>query len=251
MLCVCIYSPVRKVGKTVIATHLAYALSQQGRSVLLIDLSSDLDVAKRFGIKRPRPGMASIDAPLSAAIRQVRPGLCIVSYGSTGRLPAPLKCSAISERYEKTVSEMSQIEHGFDVVLFDASSTWSPRGNTFFHADRIIIPLSLKKVSMGNDNGALIGVNQTVRMWNAPDRFMLALNFFEYGNSDHEDVADRLCSQYPNSTFPISYSEHMQGAEAQGKLVGEIVADDAAMRDVDKIVERLNMPVDDRMLAFA
>lgn len=145
------------VGKTVVATNLAIALSQRGRRIVLVDAdlgTANVDVIfnveSKFDISHVIRGECMVD---DVAIC-VRPGLHIVVGASGLASAADLSaCDRLS-----LVDDLSSLEYGADLLLLDCGAGISQNVLAFARAADELLVVTTPEPTALTDAYALIKV---------------------------------------------------------------------------------------------
>lgn len=139
------------VGKTTTAVNLSYGLAMRGRKVLLVDLDTQGQVQRFFGLNHKSTMTDLIrNVPLQECLVPARENLQLIAGGAE---LAQLKewISTRSMKREMVISELLQPleDMDFDYVILDTSPGWDPLNvNVFFYADELLCPVSLATMSM-------------------------------------------------------------------------------------------------------
>ena len=153
-------------GKTTTAVHLAAAIAETGKQVLIVDATnlSDIgDVAAHLGMSReaaPKSLCEFVIDDNTEAVCKVRDNLYLIRGGrgvvdlerkiidlenKNGTPPARFDCDAVLSR------SLSQIEAHFDYIIFDTPSSWTQINiSTLMYADEIIIPVCIQSLPVRN-----------------------------------------------------------------------------------------------------
>ncbi|HEX7976696.1 MAG TPA: AAA family ATPase, partial [Anaerolineales bacterium] len=114
------------VGKTTTAVSLAAGLARAGKSVLLVDVDTQGQVAKALGVE-PACGLADLvlgEAALPEAVLECRPNLGLLAGG---RALAGLKRLITRQDFggEQTLSEaLAPLDGRYDYVILDTAPGW-------------------------------------------------------------------------------------------------------------------------------
>ncbi|WP_432736452.1 ParA family protein [Maridesulfovibrio sp. FT414] len=139
------------VGKTTTAVNLSHGLAMRGRKVLLVDLDTQGQVQRFFGLNNKSTMTDLIrGVALQDCLVQARENLQIIAGGPE---LAALKewIATRSMKREMVISELLRPleEMDLDYVILDTSPGWDPLNvNVFFYADELLCPVSLATMSM-------------------------------------------------------------------------------------------------------
>jgi chromosome partitioning protein len=126
MRCIAVALSKGGVGKTTTAVNLAAGLVQRGRSVLLVDMDTQGQVAKMLGVQ-PANGMAEVinnEANLDEVVLEARPGLWLLPGGRT---LAGLKRVIDRKEFggERTICEtLAPLDGCYDYAIVDTAPGW-------------------------------------------------------------------------------------------------------------------------------
>jgi len=158
------------VGKTHTVFHLAGALADEGKRVLLVDLDPQGNLTGLFfGSEVKQPGLYDVlasDVPLYQAIRatEFEKISVVPSSRQLQHLDAILQNEPDSQiRLADALQELRAPQHKYDVVLFDCPpSVGITTRNALAAAERVIIPIEADKFSVeGLDS--LVQVVETMK----------------------------------------------------------------------------------------
>ena len=149
------FNPKGGTGKTTTAVNVATVLAASGRTVLLVDLESDLNASISLGV-RPRDSYPSIADVLlhqrqpADAVRSVAgvENLFLIT-GSTAlsRMDTGLRHARYPER--RLADVLKPLAPQFDVTIIDAPSGYSLLGLSVTQAaDELIVPIRAEYLSL-------------------------------------------------------------------------------------------------------
>jgi chromosome partitioning protein len=231
------------VGKTTTAVNLAAGLRQQGRSVLLIDMDTQGQVAKMLGVQ-PTSGLAEVlnqEAPLDRSLVEARPGLWLLPGGRT---LAGLKRIIDRKEYggERTVSEaLAPLEGHYDYAIIDTAPGWDVLTvNALFYAQEVITPVALEAM-------ALQGLEEFTQSLRAIQRYHQELclryvlpTFFDRRVRKSETILRQLQDEYgPQVCAPVRYNVRLSEAPGQGKTVFEYAGGSTGAEDYLALTRRI------------
>ena len=151
MRCIAVALSKGGVGKTTTAVNLAAGLVRRGRSVLLVDMDTQGQVAKMLGIQ-PQNGMAEVisnEVRLDEAVVEARTGLWLLPGGRT---LAGLKRVIDRKEYggERTISEtLAPLDGCYDYAIVDTAPGWDVLTvNALFYAQEVVAPVALEVMSL-------------------------------------------------------------------------------------------------------
>lgn len=108
-------------GKTILALNIAYALSQQNKKVLLVDLDSNLsniDIMLNMIAQKTIGDFYTSRELLNNLITEYEPNLHII-FGDSGQIEYPLPKVELVKYF---FSQMAKIEENYDYILLDTSA---------------------------------------------------------------------------------------------------------------------------------
>ncbi len=139
------------VGKTTTAVNLAHGLAMRGKKVVLVDLDTQGQVQRFFGLDlKSTLTDLTRNVPLKDCLVQARENLQLIAGGPE---LAGLKewISSRSMKREMVISELLKPfeDMDLDYVILDTSPGWDALNvNVFFYVDELLCPVSLMAMSM-------------------------------------------------------------------------------------------------------
>lgn len=231
------------VGKTTTAVNLAAGLVQQGRSVLLIDMDTQGQVAKMLGVQSAC-GLAEVlnnETPLARALVEARPGLWLLPGGRT---LAGLKRVIDRKEFggERTVSEaLAPLDGHYDYAIIDTAPGWDVLTvNALFYAQEVITPVALEAM-------AVQGLEEFTQSLRAIHRYHQDLclryvlpTFFDRRVRKSETILRQLQEEYGRQVCaPVRYSVRLSEAPSKGQTVYEYAAGSPGAEDYLALTRRI------------
>jgi chromosome partitioning protein len=231
------------VGKTTTAVNLAAGLLKHGRSVLLIDMDTQGQVAKMLGAQ-PTCGLAEVinrEARLDEAVVEARPGLWLLPGGRT---LAGLKRVIDRKEYggERTVSEtLAPLDGCYDYAIVDTAPGWDVLTvNALFYAQEVIAPVALEVM-------ALQGLAEFEQSLQAIQRYHKELRlryvvptFLDRRVRKSDAMLRQLQTYYGEQICtPIRYSVRLSEAPGFGQTVFEYAGSSPGAQDYLALTERI------------
>lgn len=237
--------------KTTTAVHLAAALAEEGKKVLLIDSdpqSEEGNVAKHLGINfhadselyNPRSLYDFVVKGDKEAIIPVRNNLFLIRGGyDLNALRRDIDNRQLGGQYVFTEA-LEPIEHIFDYIIFDTPPSWDSLNiNTLFYVEEIIIPINLEGMTVSNLLDYLKRNLKDIQKYRPkPLKWGYALpTRYDRRTKQSDELLDQitrffdttlktipeLSEQYSNTVLcePIRYNVRISEASAHGQTVFE------------------------------
>jgi chromosome partitioning protein len=243
MRCMAVALSKGGVGKTTTAVNLAAGLVRCGRSVLLVDMDTQGQVAKMLGAQ-PQCGMAEVingEARLDEAVFEARPGLWLLAGG---RSLAGLKRVIDRKEFggERTVSEtLAPLEGRYDYAIVDTAPGWDVLTvNALFYVQEILTPVALEVM-------ALQGLLEFTQSMQSIQRYHSGLclryvlpTFLDRRVRKSDEILQLLQTHYGEQVCtPIRYNVRLSEAPGHGQTVFEYAAGSPGAMDYQLLTERI------------
>lgn len=198
---IAVMNQTHDVGKTFITANLAAAISEQGISVLLIDLDPQADLSRALAVPADQPGVdrALLDAlPLEQLMLPMTNNLTFISAGQhLGNFDLQENQSVQQARRLTALFTETDLS-AFDLILLDCAAISGLLGmNAVMTASDILVPVMADSVAMEGMISMLPVVKRVSRLRHTSVRLWLCLNRLPRGN----DFADKL-TQTLSAYFP-------------------------------------------------
>jgi chromosome partitioning protein len=232
------------VGKTTTAVNLAAALTQAGKTVLLVDTDTQGQAARALGVQ-PEAGLADLIvdglAPEEATI-EARPNLWLLGGGKT---LAGVKRIIARKDFggERTLAEaLAPLDGQFDYVIIDTAPGWDTLAvNTLFYATEVLSPVSLEILTLQGLQDFLTNV-QSIKQYH-PDLTLryIVPTFYDRRVKKSDEIIEQLKTYFPDQiTHPIRYSVRLSEAPGHGQTIFEYAPKSTGVFDYN-IVARIVM----------
>jgi chromosome partitioning protein len=243
MRCIAVALSKGGVGKTTTAVNLAAGLVRRGRSVLLVDMDTQGQVAKMLGIQ-PRNGMAEVisnEVQLEEAVVEARPGLWLLPGG---RALAGLKRVIDRKEYggERTISEtLAPLDNCYDYAIVDTAPGWDVLTvNALFYAQEVVAPVALEVMSLQG----LVEFEhsmQAIQRYHKELRLSYVLpTFLDRRVRKSENMLQQLRTRYGDLVCaPIRYNVRLSEAPGFGQTVFEFAPSSPGAEDYLALTERI------------
>lgn len=231
------------VGKTTTAVNLAAGLAKAGKSVLLIDVDTQGQVARALGCE-PVLGLAELilgEAGPEQAILTARENLDLLAGG---RSMAGLKRLITRKDFggEQTLAEaLSLLDGGYDYVILDTAPGWDALTiNVLFYAQEVLSPVSLEVMT-------LQGLTEFARSLGSIQRYHPDLclkyvlpTFLDRRVRKSEEILEQLRSHYSEQVCqPVRYSVRLSEAPGYGQTIYEYAPHSPGAEDYQTLTERI------------
>jgi len=231
------------VGKTTTAVNLAAGLARAGKSVLLVDVDTQGQVAKSLGsdAQLGLAEMAAGEASPEQVCTQVRENLWLLAGG---RSLAGLKMQINRKEFagEQTLAEaLAPVEGAYDFVILDTPPGWDTLTiNALFYADEVLAPVSLEVLTLQG----LLDFSQNLA---AIQRFHpgLALRyvlptFYDRRVRKSLEIQELLKAHYePQLCSPVRYNVRLSEAPGYGQTIYEYAPRSPGAEDYWNLTERI------------
>ena len=232
------------VGKTTTAVNLAAALTQAGKTVLLVDTDTQGQAARALGVQ-PEAGLADLIvdglAPEEAMI-EARSNLWLLGGGKT---LAGVKRIIARKDFggERTLAEaLAPLDGQFDYVIIDTAPGWDTLAvNTLFYATEVLSPVSLEVLTLQGLQDFLTNV-QSIKQYH-PDLTLryIVPTFYDRRVKKSDEIIEQLKTYFPDQiTHPIRYSVRLSEAPGHGQTIFEYAPKSTGVFDYN-IVARIVM----------
>lgn len=236
-------------GKTVTAIHLAAAIAEIGKRVLLIDMDPQGHVAEHFGLVADQLQTEMSDViegshPIAEVIiPNIRPHLDIAP--SNIRL-ADMELTLVNLRFRefKLQRALEPVINRYDYILIDCPPNLGLLTvNALMVAKQVIIPMATEYASMLGVS-LLINTIQAIRQEANPDLEVMGIVHTRNKHTIHareviERTKDELGSQVRIFEPPVNESTRFTEAFGMGKTVFEVAPDLPGALAYRKIAEEV------------
>jgi chromosome partitioning protein len=230
------------VGKTTTAVNLAAGLAKAGKSVLLVDVDTQGQVAKSLGCE-PEAGLAELatgEATVEAACLEARPGMWLLAGG---RGLAGVKRLITRQDFggEQTLAEaLAPLEDSYDYVILDTAPGWDALTvNVLFYANEVLAPVSLEVLT-------LQGLGEFARSMAAIQKYhpvrleYILPTFLDRRVKKSAEILEQLSGHYPDQVCaPVRYSVRLSEAPGYGQTIFEYAPASPGAADYGKLTERI------------
>jgi chromosome partitioning protein len=231
------------VGKTTTAVNLAAGLARAGKSVLLVDVDTQGQVAKSLGsdAQLGLAEMAAGEASPEQVCTQVRENLWLLAGG---RSLSGLKRLITRKDFggEQTLAEALQpLDGRYDVAILDTAPGWDALTvNALFYADDILAPVSLEVMT-------LQGLMEFARSMGSIQRYHPGLSlkyilptFFDRRVKKSAEILEQLRTHYSQQLCePVRYNVRLSEAPGYGQSIFEYAPGSTGAQDYQKLTERI------------
>lgn len=198
---VAVMNQTHDVGKTFITANLAYALTAQGKSVLLIDMDPQADLSRSFQVPSNQPGLSDFlqgTLSLPEVLLAITDGLALIG---TGQDLAAFDKSP-TDKMTRGRQLLNHLSAGtfadFDVLLLDCAAVSGLLGsNAVLVASDMLLPVTGDAPAMQGMLDMLPVIRRVSQRRRVPLRVWLCLNRLPRGNAYVEQLAATLNQYFP------------------------------------------------------
>jgi chromosome partitioning protein len=231
------------VGKTTTAVNLAAGLARVGKTVLLIDVDTQGQVARALGSK-PLYGLAEFvsgEVEFDRACISARQNLWLLAGG---RSLAGLKRLITRKDFggERTLSEsLHNLEGRFEFVILDTAPGWDALTvNVLFYVKKILSPVSLEVMSLQS----LMEFSRSmtsIQKYHAELELRYILpTFLDRRVKKSEEIMDQLRRHFGERLCsPIRYNVRLSEAPGYGQTIYEYAPNSPGAQDYHKLTKRI------------
>lgn len=216
-------------AKTTTAANVAHGLAMRGHKVALIDLDTQGQVQRFFGVDQ-RSTLTDLIrcVSLEDCLVEVRDNLKLIAGGSA---LAELKewISSRTMKREMVISELLKpLESmGFDFVILDTSPGWGALNvNVFFYVDELLCPVKLEAMSMDGLKEFIGNLREVQRYREDLQMDFVVPTFLDRREKQCEEVLILLQNHFKSKvTMPIPKNVRLSESFGQGQTVFEYAPD--------------------------
>jgi len=231
------------VGKTTTAVNLAAGLARSGKTVLLVDVDTQGQVARALGCEPPA-GLAEFiqgEVSIEDACFLARDNLWLLSGGRT---LVGLKRVITRKDFggEQTLAEaFDGLEDHYDYILLDTAPGWDALTvNVLFYAQAVLTPVSLEVMTL---QGLIDFSRSMTTIQRYRDDLTLKYvvpTFFDRRVKKSEEILNQLQDHYGDQLCsPIRYNVRLSEAPGHGQTIFEYSPRSAGAQDYQKLTERI------------
>ncbi len=238
------------VGKTTTAVTLAHGLALRGKKILLVDCDTLGQAGPLLGLS-PKVGLAELlsgTIPPDKAILEARKNLHLLAGG----LALDDARKVIDRNGPSGVLTLRRIlepiESKYDYVIHDTSPGYDALTvNALFHADDVLIPVSLAALSVKG----LLDFAHRIKRTGAhdPSKGVLYIlpTFLNEAVQHSKDIYELLKKYFSKQLcHPIRSSIQILESSGHGKTIFEYAADSHGAEDYKKLVDQIERGRDKR-----
>ncbi len=231
------------VGKTTTAVNLAAGLLRRGRTVLLIDMDTQGQVAKMLGVQ-PSAGMAEVinnESSMRETLVEARPQLWLLPGGRT---LAGLKRVIDRKEFggERTVSETLRVLDGcYDYAIIDTAPGWDVLTvNALFYAQEVVAPVALEVMALQGLMEFAHSLQAIQHYHNELQLRYILPTFLDRRVRKSDEILRQLQSHYGNQVCnPIRYNVRLSEAPGHGQTIFEYAGGSPGAADYEALTERI------------
>lgn len=231
------------VGKTTTAVNLSAGLARAGKSVLLLDLDTQGQVAKAMGLA-PLQGLAEVvtgEAEFEAACTPAREGLWLLAGG---RSMAGLKRLITRKDFggEQTLAEaLKDVDNRYDYIIVDTAPGWDALTvNALFYADAVLSPVSLEVMTLQGLMDFARSMADIQKYHPELELKYILPTFFDRRVKKSEEILGQLQTHFGERVCPpIRYNVRLSESPGYGQTIFEYAPNSAGAHDYQKLTERI------------
>lgn len=231
------------VGKTTSAVNLAAGLARQGKTTLLVDVDTQGQVARAFGIKPlySLTDLVSGEIPFERACTQARENLWLLAGG---RSLTGLKRLITRKDFggERTLAEsLEQVEGGFDYVILDTAPGWDALTvNVLFYAHQVLAPVSMEVLTLQGLMDFTRSM-ESIQKYHTELRLQYVLpTFVDRRVRKSQEILEQLRQHFDEQVCqPIRYNVRLSEAPGYGQTIYEYAPKSPGAQDYEKLTERI------------
>lgn len=231
------------VGKTTTAVNLSAGLARAGKTVLLVEVDTQGQVARALGCD-PEFGLAELvsgDKMPEQVLCLAKPGLWLLSGG---RSLAGLKRLITRKDFggEQTVAEaLSALDNQFDYAIVDTGPGWDALTvNALFYASSIIAPVSLEVMTLQGLMEFSRSLQTIQKYHNELELRYILPTLYDRRVKKSDEILNQLQAYFGERLCnPVRYSVRLSEAPGFGKSIFEFAPNSSGAEDYQKLTERI------------
>lgn len=198
---IAVMNQTHDVGKTFITANLAAAISEQGISVLLIDLDPQADLSRALAVPEDEPGVDLAlqgELSLEQLMLPMTDNLTLIAAGR--HLGAfDLQANQGSQQAGRLSALFAEADlSAFDLILLDCAAISGLLGmNAVMTASDILVPVMADSAAMEGMISMLPVVKRVSRLRHSSVRLWLCLNRLPRGNDFADKLTHMLSAYFP------------------------------------------------------
>ena len=198
---IAVMNQTHDVGKTFITANLAYSLTEQGKSVLLVDMDPQADLSRSFDVPDSQPGFRSYlegSLKLSDVVLQITQGLSLIAAGADLAAFDDAENPKLA-RGQLLINYLKAGEFAeYDLVLLDCAAVSGLLGmNAVLAASDMLLPVTGDAPAMQGMLDMLPVIRRVSQRRSVPLRVWLCLNRLPRGNAYADKLAAMLNQYFP------------------------------------------------------